>query len=38
MKRWLPVLIALPLIAAGLALWRSQGAMIWLQGTIAYCL
>jgi hypothetical protein len=38
MKRWLPLLLALPLIAAGILLWRSQGAMIWLQGVAAYCL
>lgn len=38
MKRWLPLILMLPFVAAGLLLWRSQGAMIWLQGAIAYCL
>jgi hypothetical protein len=38
MKRLLPLVLALPLIAAGVVLWQSQGAMIWLQGIVAYCL
>lgn len=29
--------IMLPLLFAGLLLWRSQGVMVWLQGAIAYC-
>lgn len=32
------IALAIPLIAAGWLLWRSQGVMIWLQGAIAYCL
>lgn len=34
---WLLPLALLPLAAAGLWLWRDQGARIWLGGFIAYC-
>ncbi len=34
---WLVPLGALPLLAAGLWLWREEGARIWLSGFIASC-
>jgi len=41
MKRPHPLLllaILAPLLLAGFALWRSDGAVVWLQGIMAYCL
>lgn len=29
---------ALIIMAAGWALWRNEGAMLWLQQVVAYCL
>lgn len=34
---WLLPLAALPLLLAGLWLWRDQGAGIWISGFIAAC-
>jgi hypothetical protein len=34
---FLPIAASLPFIAAGLWLWRDQGALVWLSGVIAYC-
>jgi hypothetical protein len=34
---WLAPLAALPLLIAGLWLWREEGALIWLSAFIAYC-
>jgi hypothetical protein len=30
--------IVLPLAIAGMLLWRTQGAMVWLSGMLSYCL
>jgi hypothetical protein len=41
MRRVSPLLvlgILAALAATGLTLWRSEGAVIWLQGMVAYCL
>jgi len=40
MKRVSPFLVLgvlAALAASGLALWQSEGAVIWLQGMVAYC-
>lgn len=34
---WLVPLAMAPPLAAGLWLWREEGALIWLGGFIAYC-
>lgn len=40
MKRVSPLIVLgvfAALATAGLLLWRSEGAVIWLQGVVAYC-
>lgn len=40
MRRVSPVIVLCVfavLAATGLLLWRSEGAVIWLQGVVAYC-